>query len=823
MLSTAGDISGSYTPDNWQLPAGGLPHLRELWITAEPWPAVQLSNPAASQTTSSSSSGGDQPGIYLPVPPNHSSSSTAESCIPFAPSVPLPDWMLPWLTPALRHLTIGASQADVKDLRSWRSNALVPQQQLWQLQLQVQQMDDMTQLLLEVLPQDNVQANQQAMQLVQQLQDLQLEIEKLQLYQQALDAEPQSQKVQQVLQQQIQGFWLVLDLQQQQIDADQQSMYHSQLMQRHEQQQAPEELLQHLTSMESRYQEYQNIVKQIQQLQQQQDQQQARLQQQQYNQHHPAHQQQQGHRYNRYNALHQSSKLGRYEQHSQGAHWPFSSWREDPREVRSQPFSRLGPDSGTASGPSGLLSGPAWRMDLYQPDGLSGLCGLDLLKSLRVSPLTEMPAAARELHQLVQKQQQGECPTCSRRRRSSSSSYIHKSGSWASSSSATDHLLPSCLSGLKGLEVLELDHTTELPMQLPEQWGDLPRLQLLSITHAAACRPQVWPPSFASSDAGVDRQLNQDEQQQLETGCGLSPALYHGQQQQQQFCSSSSSTCSVSNLLMCQYAHTRFTCSCTTPTAAALSGTLPTEWQRLTSLRALNLPGHNLTGHLPKDYAAGAALSSGSGNDGMWQLQYLVLRRNRLTGSVPSLYVWNPDLEAEDTQAIVFSSTGFPLLEVLDLDCNILDGILPQLTGLPQLRVMSAASNRLAGNVPAAVPATLEVLDLQHNDLSGPVPCFATGSSSSSSSNSGNYFGGSSSNDGSYDKEDDSGEAGTASVYDGGRDAAGAPAAAWHSSSNAWREDRYSSYSGSSGSSSGSSGEDEQQLSLQLVNLADNR
>jgi hypothetical protein len=195
----------------------------------------------------------------------------------------------------------------------------------------------------------------------------------------------------------------------------------------------------------------------------------------------------------------------------------------------------------------------------------------------------------------------------------------------------------------------------------------------------------------------------------------------------------------------------------------------------------------------------------------MWQLQYLVLRRNRLTGSILSTYVWDPETEGEDSKAIVHSNTGFPLLEVLDLDCNVLDGSLPQLTGLPQLRVMSAASNRLAGNVPAEVPATLEVLDLQHNDFSGPVPCFTTGSSSSSS---GEYFGSSSSSTDGYDDiVDDSGEAAIADVYD----AAGAPGA-WHSSSssNPWRDYM-------SSSSSSSSGEDEQQLSLQLVNLADNR
>jgi hypothetical protein len=808
MLSTAGDISVSYTTDNWRLPAGGFSHLQELWITAEPWQAtLLLPDEVSSQTGGGSSSrSGKQPSIFLPAPQgssSSSSSSSADACIPYAPALPLPEWLLPWLAPALRHLTVGAAPEDTKDLKSWRSNALLPQQLLWQLRLQALQLDDVVQMLLGLLPQESAGAMQRAVQMVQQLQQFVQEVEGVLLFQQDLDMEPLWQQAQQLLHQDMQDMRRVLDEQQQQIDEDQQQLYRLQVLQNRGEQQAPEQSVTLLGAVLTRHEECMGIREKIQQLQNQQGQLQARLQQQQQQ----PWQQQQTHS-SQSNSSTSGRKQGAYER-SQHEHWPFSSWRESGREHRAWPFTRLGLESAAASGPlsglSGYASGPAWRMDVYQPDGISRLAELVLLKSLRISPLTEMPAAARKLLQLVQ--QQGNCPSCS-----SSSSSSYAKGKWLYPSYATHYLLPGWLGSLKNLEVLELQHATELPMELPRQWSELARLQLLSITHSGPCRPQVWPPSFIGSSmaqhdsataagAGSGRQLSEQEQQQLAAGCGLASSSS----------SSSTSSCRASNLLMCQYARQRFACSCTTATANALAGTLPEDWQALTSLRALNLPGHNLTGTLPAGYAFGVLPAAGLGDDGMWLLQHLSLRANRLSSSIPAAYVWDPN----DDSVFSYSDTGYPILEVLDLDCNWLEGGLPRIDRLPQLRVMSAASNRLTGSVPVKLPATLEVLDLHHNDLTGPVPCFTIGSGLSVSSS-----GESSSDKKGSEVENAAAAAAGVSAADEYHGDAGAPAT-YHSSSS----------KGSNGDSTDSgmyvkdsnNRDGEQELLLQLVILADNR
>jgi hypothetical protein len=141
------------------------------------------------------------------------------------------------------------------------------------------------------------------------------------------------------------------------------------------------------------------------------------------------------------------------------------------------------------------------------------------------------------------------------------------------------------------------------------------------------------------------------------------------------------------------------------------------------SLRVLTLAYHNLSGSLPQTWA-----------NGMARLQQLRLEGNMISGSIPSEWLrLERSTSSSNSSNQVSNNNGgspvppFPALEVLQLGCNNLSGALPSsLAALKYLQVVKLDANMLSGRVPTEVPASLQVLGMQHNELTGPPPCFKT-------------------------------------------------------------------------------------------------
>ena len=126
-----------------------------------------------------------------------------------------------------------------------------------------------------------------------------------------------------------------------------------------------------------------------------------------------------------------------------------------------------------------------------------------------------------------------------------------------------------------------------------------------------------------------------------------------------------------------------------------LTGSIPPELGRLTNLSVLALSANRLTGPIPSELGR------------LDRLSFLGLRLNRLHGPVP------PELG------------NLRSLERLFLSSNDLTGpVPPELGRLENLSVLNLSVNGLTGSVPPELGhlANLVTLDLDRNGLTGPVP-----------------------------------------------------------------------------------------------------
>ncbi|KAL3725021.1 hypothetical protein ACJRO7_030090 [Eucalyptus globulus] len=150
-----------------------------------------------------------------------------------------------------------------------------------------------------------------------------------------------------------------------------------------------------------------------------------------------------------------------------------------------------------------------------------------------------------------------------------------------------------------------------------------------------------------------------------------------------------------------------------------ITGWLPREMRRLTSLLELDLHDNKISGNIPPEIGH---LST---------LEKLNLGRNKFNGSIlPQLgqcrSLWNLNLSNNEIRASIPSEIcNLQFLRYLDLSHNFLAGKIPRSIGkLTILEKLNLAQNRLSGFIPKSFDNMLGLVsvNISHNDLEGPIP-----------------------------------------------------------------------------------------------------
>ncbi|KAB1203738.1 Leucine-rich repeat receptor-like serine/threonine-protein kinase BAM2 [Morella rubra] len=123
-----------------------------------------------------------------------------------------------------------------------------------------------------------------------------------------------------------------------------------------------------------------------------------------------------------------------------------------------------------------------------------------------------------------------------------------------------------------------------------------------------------------------------------------------------------------------------------------LSGSIPDSASNLTRLRRLSLSRNSLSGQIPDSLAS------------LSELEELYLDNNQLDGSIPS------------------SFNGLVSLKRLEIQRNNLKGEIPDLGSLRNLYFFDASDNELSGEVPTTLPSSLIGVSISNNDLKGNLP-----------------------------------------------------------------------------------------------------
>uniref|UniRef100_A0A0E0HSW4 Receptor kinase-like protein Xa21 n=1 Tax=Oryza nivara TaxID=4536 RepID=A0A0E0HSW4_ORYNI len=179
-------------------------------------------------------------------------------------------------------------------------------------------------------------------------------------------------------------------------------------------------------------------------------------------------------------------------------------------------------------------------------------------------------------------------------------------------------------------------------------------------------------------------------------------------------------------------------------TGNEISGTIPQEIEKLTSLTLLYMEKNLLTGNLPDSlgnlpnlFILSLSQNKISGQippsfGNLSHLSELYLQENNLSGPIPSSLGSCKNLEALNLSCNSFDSsipkelvTLSSLSEWLDLSHNQLDGEIPsEIGGLINLDVLNISNNRLSGQIPSALGdcVHLSSLRMEGNLLDGRIP-----------------------------------------------------------------------------------------------------
>jgi Leucine-rich repeat (LRR) protein len=146
-----------------------------------------------------------------------------------------------------------------------------------------------------------------------------------------------------------------------------------------------------------------------------------------------------------------------------------------------------------------------------------------------------------------------------------------------------------------------------------------------------------------------------------------------------------------------------------------LSGSLPSDLNKLANLRNLHVQSNELTGAIPE-------------LAGLVNLITLDVQENRLTGQIPTLTglskltwfrAWSNHLSGS-----IPSLAGLDSLAFFAVGNNRLAGPIPSLAGMTNLRTFEAEINQLTGPIPSLDGLTLYVFAVGYNRLSGSIPSF---------------------------------------------------------------------------------------------------
>ncbi|GLU19130.1 hypothetical protein SLE2022_353950 [Rubroshorea leprosula] len=152
-----------------------------------------------------------------------------------------------------------------------------------------------------------------------------------------------------------------------------------------------------------------------------------------------------------------------------------------------------------------------------------------------------------------------------------------------------------------------------------------------------------------------------------------------------------------------------------------IAGEIPSSYCNLTSLRVLVLANNSLGGKIPECL----------GN--LSDLSILDLGMNKFHGRIPNSFVKNSSLRTLKLNGnqlegrLPSSLVHCRQLEVLDVGNNRLNDSFPQWLGvLPSLQVLILRLNLFHGAISNSMPAShfpqLKIIDVSHNDFTGPLP-----------------------------------------------------------------------------------------------------